>query len=180
MSGTVGPYQAPTPLMMMQQPGAGYMYMQGGCGSPGRERVFCPAVGYFKDMFGHIEGLEEEDVENVEQAASRLVKLKMKINELQMKRESYWTRQVTNAGVAGPSAILTLGTSLLVQGPAAVHQKNRLEQLCREMKGALKQVGKLREVFGGDGRWGDAESTVTIREKVFKHGISRAELRGDL
>jgi len=44
----------------------------------------------------------------------------------------------------------------------------------------LAQVNQLRECFGKNPKWKDAENNVKIKETVFKHGIGRGELKGEL
>lgn len=122
----------------------------------------------------------EDDIENAEHAQGRLVILKLKLNELQSKRQSYWARLGINAGVAVPTAVLTLGASLIVQGPTAVHQRNRLKQIQAQMRLVIMQINRLRDEFGHFAGWHAAEAMATIQQNVFQHGIKRSDMPGGL
>lgn len=149
-----------------------------------REILF-PSLGGFKDLFGIIVELPSETVYDHVNAAKRLGKLKVKVNQLQARRESYWHRQTANAVVAAPAAVLSLGVSAVLQGPMAVHQRNRLEQLERCLCNAIWQINKLRGLFkqfAESPEWNQAEGTTRINKKVFgrRSGIQREELEGEL
>jgi hypothetical protein len=138
------------------------------------------SVGGFKDMNSQIFDLAEVTITNVNDAGNRLFALKSKLNELQAKHDSYKSRQMANGGVAAASALFTFGTSLLVQGPAAVHQHSRMQTIKRAMSPCIEQINMLRECFGNDPSWQEREVTVQITEKVFSGGINRNDLKGGL
>jgi hypothetical protein len=137
-------------------------------------------VGGFKDMNSQIFDVPEGAVKDVNDAGNRLFALKSKLNELQAKYESYKTRQMANGGVAAASALFTFGTSLLVQGPAAVHQHSRMQAIKRAMGPCIEQINMLRECFGNDPSWQEREATVQISQTVFGGGVDRNSLKGGL
>jgi hypothetical protein len=158
--------------------GMGGMGM-GGMGMGGGGLQFKP-VGGFKDMNSQIFDVPEGTVTDVNDAGNRLFALKSKLNELQAKFDSYKTRQMANGGVAAASALFTFGTSLLVQGPAAVHQHSRMQTIKRAMGPCIDQINTLRECFGQDPSWHEREATVQISQTVFSGGVDRNALKGGL
>ncbi len=138
-----------------------------------------PEAGAFADMGSKILPVPAATV-NAANASGRLVDLKRKFNELQRKRESYHNRQAANGGVAVASALLTVGTSLLFQGPAAIHQRNRLQQIVRAMRECVEQINALRKAFGRTPGWQNSERVVQCDRNAFTKALNRQELHGDL
>lgn len=138
------------------------------------------AAGAFHDLKTKVEPVPEQAVDATN-AATRLLNLKRKFNELQKKRASYHTRQAANGGVAAASVLFTAGTSLLVQGPAAIHQRNRLQQIVKAMRECISQINMLRAKFSDKvADWDAQEKMVELDEKAFSKAIKRAEVQGML
>lgn len=141
-------------------------------------QLYQAEAGNFKDLIGRITGVPAANVTG-ENAPQRLVALKRKVNELQKKRESYHTRQVGNGTVGVAAAVFTGGGSLLLQGPAAIHQRNRLKQLVRAIRDCIEQINILRSSFGHLSQWTTVENQEKLNSKVFTKVIKREELKGD-
>lgn len=137
------------------------------------------AAGGFSDIGSKIEPVPAATV-TAANAGSRLTDLKRKFNELQRKRSSYHTRQAANGGVAAASALFTFGTSLLVQGPLGVHNRNRLQQIIRAMRECIEQINALRKAFSHTPGWQNSEKVVQCDPKAFSKALNRQELQGDL
>lgn len=144
------------------------------------QSVDAAAVGGLVEMSGQIAPLPQMTITNAVQGGERLVMLKTRVNELGGKVEVYRRQQVANGGVAVASAVLTFGTSLLVQGPAAVHLNNQMNKGKRAISECLGQINKLRQVYGNHPDWWQAEQVVHIQDRVFVGGISRSELKGPM
>lgn len=139
-----------------------------------------PAVGSFKDFSKQLPGLPAETVVSGDSAIARLFALKNKLNELQRRRESYWARQGGVASAAVASAALTLGGAFIVSGAAVIHQRNRIAQIKKVMLEVIGQINQIRATFGDEPGWVAAEAEVQIKESIFKTGIERSSLHGDL
>lgn len=137
------------------------------------------AAGGFSDLASRIDPVPAATV-NAASARMRLTQLKNKFNQLQRKRASYHGRQAANGGVAVASALFTAGGSLLVQGPAALHQRNRLQQIVRAMRECLEQINLLRNIFGDTAGWATVEEAVQCDPNAFTNALNRQELHGDL
>lgn len=139
------------------------------------------AAGGFKDLSSRVQELPAARVQGIDEALTRVLALKEKVNELQKKRVHYHGHISANAGVAAASAIFTAGTSLIVQGAGGLHQYNRLRQIVRSMKECLDQINQLRAEFDAAPGWEVLEGQVRIVEKVFSgSGIDRKHLHGSL
>lgn len=139
------------------------------------------ACGAFKDLSSRVQEMPAARIQGIDEALTRVLALKEKINELQKKRVHYHGHLSANAGVAAASAIFTAGTSLIFQGAGGLHQYNRLRQIVRAMKDCLDQVNQLRAEFDTAPGWEVLEGQVRIVEKVFGgSGIDRSYLHGNL
>lgn len=137
-------------------------------------------AGAFADLKTKVEPIPAASV-TAANAATRLLNLKRKFNELQKKRASYHARQAANGGVAAASALFTAGTSLLLQGPAAIHQRNRLQQIVKAMRECIAQINTLRTKFReAVPDWDAQEALVPLDEAAFSKAIKRAEVHGPL
>lgn len=138
------------------------------------------AVGAFKDLQTSIAPVPADTIVGGIHAASRLTKLKRKLNELQVKRKSYWLRQGGTMGAGAAGAWVSLGGSFVLSSAAALHQRNRLAQIKRAMREVIQQINQLRTIYSEDEEWQVAERAVRIDSKVFSKDIARVELWGDL
>lgn len=138
------------------------------------------AVGAFKDLQTSIAPVPSDTVVGGVHAASRLTKLKRKLNELQAKRRAYWLRQGGTMGAGAVGSWVSLGGSVVLSSAAALHQRNRLAQIKRAMREVIQQINQLRTIYSEDEEWQVAERAVRIDPKVFSKDISRVELWGDL
>ena len=137
-------------------------------------------VGEFKDKFilgSDVEGLAAITVDETS-APGRLVALKNKFNELQIKRSTMHKRQGANVGISA----ITLGPLSLVSGVAsAVHQKKRIDDILEQMKECINQINALRAAFGDTNGWKTTEKQCIIDEKAFnKEALDRKLLVGSL
>ena len=144
-----------------------------------RSTLYMATAGGFSDLATVIDPVPEATV-NATNAAARLVDLKRKFNELQMERKSYHDRQTLNASVALGAALFTLGGSLLMHGPAAIHQRNRLKQIVSAMRECIGQINTLRNAFSQMDGWDVADKIVLCDIEAFTYALSRDELKGDL
>ena len=138
-----------------------------------------PEAGGFSDMGSKIRPVPAATV-NLTNAGVRLVHLKHKFNELQSKCASYHGRQAANGEVAVASAIFTGGSSLLLQGPAAIHQRNRLQQIVHAMRECIEQINELHRAFAHTPGWEESECIVQCDRNAFTKAINRQELHGEL
>lgn len=146
----------------------------------GARALSVSAVGAFKDLQTSIAPVPADTVVGGVQAASRMTKLKRKLNELQAKRKSYWLRQGGTMGAGAAGAWVSLGGSVVLSSAAALHQRNRLAQIKRSMREVIQQINQLRTIYNEDEELQTAERAVRIDPKVFSKDITRIELWGDL
>lgn len=138
-------------------------------------------VGEFHDLYARLPAVPAETVYDVLSAMHRLCVLKMRLNELQRMRRGYWLRQGGTLGLGMGAAWATVGLSVVVASMSGLHQRNRIAQIKRAMRGVIVQINRLRVAFGTHPDWALAELRVVIDERVFtRGGISRNELAGDL
>lgn len=134
------------------------------------------AVGGFGDFTSRIDPVPEAVITE-ETAGARLLVLKRKFNELQRKRDSYHGQMAANGGVAAASAMFTAGASLLVLGPAAVHQHRRVHEILAAMRECIEQINGLRNTFGELSTWLTIENSVSLSSEAFKKNqLSKDEL----
>ncbi len=133
-------------------------------------------VGGFADLRSVVEPVPEAMITQ-ETAGKRLVQLKHKFNELQKKREWYHVQIKAHGGVAAASMVLTGGASVLLHGPAAVHQRNKVKEILAAMRECIEQINGLRESFGESPGWLIVDNSVGLDEEAFKiNEISKDEL----
>lgn len=112
-------------------------------------------------------------------ASTRLLNLKRKFNELQKARARYHERQAKNGAVASATLVFTAGTSLLIQGPAAVHQRNRLQRIVKAMRECIGQIITLRIRFRNVvSDWDTQEAMVRLDEAAFSKSLKHVEVDG--
>ena len=137
-------------------------------------------VGEFKDKFfrsNDVEGLDAIIVDKTS-APGRLLALKRKFNELQIKRSTMHRRQGANVALR---VVIPTPFSLVSGAASALKQKKRIDDILKQMKECINQINALRAAFGDIKNWAIVEGQCIIDEKAFnKEALDRKLLIGSL
>lgn len=114
------------------------------------------------------------------EAGARLISLKRRVNDLQLLRRGYWTKQGVVAAAGATSVVFTAGLGMIASAGAGMHQRNKLEGVKKAIVAAVEQINEIRTEFAGDMHVHRADSSLRIAEDVFTRGLNRELLKGEL